>query len=176
MNPSLLNQNDQALAGVGVFCAAQGTRPMLLEVQALVSGTQLAVPRRLASGIDAARLYMIAAVLEKKIGLKLYNQDIFINVAGGIRVREHAADLAMAASIVSSFRNIPVAGATAMLGELGLAGEVRHVSWLPRRIAECAKMGFKRVIVPKAGLEKIPGAGIEIEGVETLSDALSKIF
>jgi DNA repair protein RadA/Sms len=175
-NPSLLNRNDEALSGVSVFCAAQGTRPMLLEVQALVSGTQLAIPRRLSSGIDAARLYMISAVLEKKIGLKLYNQDIFINVAGGIRVREHAADLAMAASIVSSLRNIPAKKGTAVMGEIGLAGEVRHISWLPRRIGECAKMGFERVIVPKAGLEKIPNAGIEIVGVDTLSDALSKIF
>ncbi len=175
-NPSLVNPKDESLSGISVFCAAQGTRPMLLEVQALVSATQLAIPRRLSSGIDAARLYMISAVLEKKIGLKLYNQDIFINVAGGIRVREYAADLAMAASIVSSLRNIPVKKGTALMGEIGLAGEVRHISWLPRRIGECAKMGFERVVVPKAGLEKIQNAGIEIVGVDTLSDALSKIF
>ena len=175
-DPSLLNHNDTALSGVSVFCAAQGTRPMLLEVQALVSATQLAVPRRLASGMDAARLYMISAVLEKKIGLKLYNQDIFINVAGGIRVREHAADLALAASIVSSLRNLPVREGTAVMGEIGLAGEVRHVSWMPRRIAECAKMGFRRVIVPRAALKALPGADIKIEGVDTLSEALSKIF
>ncbi len=176
LNPSLLNQNDAGLSGISVFCAAQGTRPMLLEIQALVSSTQLAIPRRLSAGMDAARLYMIAAVLEKKIGLKLYNQDIFINVAGGIRVREYAADLALAASIVSSLRNIPVRKGTALIGEVGLAGEVRHVSWLPRRISECAKLGFKRVVVPKAGLEKMPGNGIEVVGVETLSDALAKIF
>lgn len=176
LNPSLLNHNDEALSGVSVFCAAQGTRPMLLEIQALVSGTQLAIPRRLSSGMDAARLYMIAAVLEKKIGLKLYNQDIFVNVAGGIRVREYAADLALAASIVSSLRNIPVRRGTALIGEIGLAGEVRHVSWLPRRVGECAKLGFERVVVPRMGNPKIPDAGIEIIGVDTLSDALSKIF
>jgi DNA repair protein RadA/Sms len=175
-NPSLLNENDQALSGVSVFCAAQGTRPMLLEIQALVSNTQLALPRRLSSGMDVNRLYMIAAVLEKKIGLKLYNQDIFINVAGGIRVKEYASDLALAASIVSSLRNLPVARGTAVIGEVGLAGEVRHVSWLSRRIQECAKMGFKRVIVPRAGLEKgLPG-NISVVGVDTLSDALSKLF
>ena len=155
-NPSLINEADQALSGVSVFCAAQGTRPMLLEIQALVASTQLALPRRLSSGMDINRLYMIAAVLEKKIGLKLYNQDIFINVAGGIRVKEYASDLALAASIVSSLRNIPVPRGTAVIGEVGLAGEVRHVSWLSRRILECAKMGFERVIVPRAGLEKGP--------------------
>jgi DNA repair protein RadA/Sms len=168
-NPSLINESDQALSGVSVYCAAQGTRPMLLEIQALVASTQLAFPRRLSSGMDAARLYMIAAVLEKKIGLKLYNQDIFINVAGGIRVREYASDLALAASIVSSLRNLPLPRGTAVIGEVGLAGEVRHVSWLSRRIAEC-------VIVPRMGLEKgLPG-NIEVIHVETLSDALTKLF
>jgi DNA repair protein RadA/Sms len=175
-NPSLLNEAEQALSGVSVFCAAQGTRPMLLEIQALVSNTQLAIPRRLSSGMDINRLYMIAAVLEKKIGLKLYNQDIFINVAGGIRVKEYASDLALAASIVSSLRNLPVPRGTAVIGEVGLAGEVRHVSWLSRRILECAKMGFERVIVPRAGLEKgLPG-NISVIGVDTLSDALSRLF
>lgn len=175
-NPSLLNDNDQSLSGVSVFCAAQGTRPMLLEIQALVSNTQLAVPRRLSSGMDVNRLYMIAAVLEKKIGLKLYNQDIFINVAGGIRVREYASDLALAASIVSSLRNLPIPRGTAVIGEVGLAGEVRHVSWLSRRIQECAKMGFERVIVPRAGWEKGLSGNISVVGVDTLSDALSKLF
>ncbi len=175
-NPSLINESDQVLSGVSVFCAAQGTRPMLLEIQALVASTQLVLPRRMASGLDAARLYMIAAVLEKKIGLKLYNQDIFINVAGGIRVREYAADLALAASIVSSLRNMPLPRGTAVIGEVGLAGEVRHVSWLSRRIMECAKMGFSRVIVPRMGMEKgLPG-NIEVVCVETLSDALAKLF
>ncbi|MEI6100280.1 MAG: DNA repair protein RadA [Eubacteriales bacterium] len=175
-NPSLINEGDQALSGVSVFCAAQGTRPMLLEIQALVASTQLALPRRLASGMDAARLYMISAVLEKKIGLKLYNQDIFINVAGGIRIKEYASDLALAASIVSSLRNLPLLRGTAVIGEVGLAGEVRHVSWLPRRIAECAKMGFKRVIVPSMGLEKGLPQNITVIGVHTLSDALTKLF
>ena len=176
LNPSLLNEAGQELSGVSVFCSTQGTRPMLLEIQALVSNTQLAFPRRLSSGMDVNRLYMIAAVLEKKIGLKLYNQDIFINVAGGIRVKEYASDLALAASIVSSLRNLPVARGTAVIGEVGLAGEVRHVSWLSRRILECAKMGFERVIVPRSGLEKgLPG-NISVIGVDTLSDALSKIF
>lgn len=176
LNPSLFNENDQALSGVSVFCSTQGTRPMLLEIQALVANTQLALPRRLSSGMDVNRLYMIAAVLEKKIGLKLYNQDIFINVAGGIRIREYASDLALSASIVSSLRNLPVPRGTAVIGEVGLAGEVRHVSWLSRRILECAKMGFERVIVPRAGLEKgLPG-NISVIGVDTLSDALSKLF
>ena len=177
-DPSLLNEEEKSLPGVSVFAAAQGTRPMLLEMQALVSQTQLNIPRRICSGVDISRLYMIAAVLEKKIGLKLYNQDIFINIAGGLKVREHAADLAMAASIVSSLRNISVRPGTAVIGEIGLAGEVRHVSFLSRRISECVSRGFSRVIVPKSSIEKNMRNrnDIEIVGVKTLSDALSEIF
>ncbi len=176
LNPTLLEEYERSLPGVSVLCAAQGTRPMLLEMQALVSVTQLNIPRRICSGVDIARLYMIAAVLEKKIGLKLYNQDIFVNVAGGLRVREHAGDLAMAVSIVSSLRNLPVSGGTALIGEIGLAGEVRRVSFLSKRLSECESHGFKRVIVPKGSIEKGLKTDMEIIGVDTLSDALSKVF
>ena len=134
-NPTLLEEYEKSLPGVSVMCAAQGSRPMLIEMQALVSQTQLNIPRRICSGVDISRLYMIAAVLEKKIGLKLYNQDIFINIAGGLKVREYAVDLSMAVSIVSSLRNMPVSGGTALIGEIGLAGEVRRVSFLSKNAA-----------------------------------------
>ena len=175
-NPSLLGEFEQSLPGVSVFCAAQGTRPMLLEMQALCASTQLNIPRRMCSGVDMARLYMIAAVLEKKIGLKLYNQDIFINIAGGLRVREYAADLALAVSVVSSLRNLPVQAGTAVIGEIGLSGEVRHVSFLSKRLSECASRGFSRAIVPLNSLEKGMKPELEVIGVRTLSDALAKVF
>ena len=177
-NPTMLFEADfgQDLDGVSIFAATQGTRPMLLEIQALCSHTQLNIPRRLCSGIDANRLYMICAVLEKKIGLKLYNEDIFVNVAGGIKVREHAADLSMAISVVSSLRSLSVPRDTAFIGEIGLSGEIRHVAQLSKRISECAKMGVSRVFVPKQSIEKGMNAKIKIEGVSTLSDVLAKAF
>ncbi|MGI6152649.1 MAG: DNA repair protein RadA [Christensenellaceae bacterium] len=175
-NPSMLFETEKDLAGVSIFSATQGSRPMLLELQALCSHTQINIPRRLSSGIDLNRLYMIAAVLEKKIGLKLYTQDIFINVAGGIRVKEHASDLALASAIVSSFRNIPIARDTAFIGEVGLAGEIRHVAQLSRRVAECEKMGIKRVFVPKQGMDGAVSKGMQVIGVKTLFDVLEKLF
>ena len=120
---------------------------------------------------------MICAVLEKKIGLKLYNQDIFVNVAGGIKVSEYAADLAMAVSIVSSMRNLPVPRDTAFIGEIGLSGEIRHVAQLSKRVAECVKMGAKRVFVPSCSMEKNMGSKmLAVEGVVTLSDVFAKVF
>ncbi|MBC5649149.1 DNA repair protein RadA [Christensenella tenuis] len=177
-NPTMLFEGDfgQDMSGVSIFAATQGTRPMLLEIQALCAHTQLNIPRRLVSGIDQNRLYMVCAVLEKKIGLKLYQQDIFVNVAGGIKVREHAADLAMAISIVSSLRNLGVPRDTAFIGEVGLSGEIRHVAQLSKRIAECAKMGIERVFVPKNSLERGVDYKIRVEGVGTLSDVLAKVF
>ncbi|MEF9989373.1 MAG: DNA repair protein RadA [Christensenellaceae bacterium] len=175
-NPSMLSPYDLNLNGVAIFAATQGTRPMLLEIQSLCAHTQLTIPRRLCSGVDVNRLYMICAVLEKKIGLKLYSQDIFMNVAGGIKIQEHAADLALAVSIVSSFRNLPIGRDTAFIGEIGLSGEIRHVAQLSKRVAECAKMGIKRVFVPSYSMEKGMNSKIKTEGVSTLSDVLSKIF
>lgn len=177
-NPTMLFEGDfgQDMSGVSIFAATQGTRPMLLEIQALCAHTQLNIPRRLVSGIDQNRLYMVCAVLEKKIGLKLYQQDIFVNVAGGIKVREHAADLAMAISIVSSLRNLSVPRDTAFIGEVGLSGEIRHVAQLSKRVTECAKMGIKRVFVPKSSLDRSMDYKIRVEGIGTLSDVLTKVF
>ncbi len=177
-NPTMLFEGDFAddLSGVSIFAATQGTRPMLLEIQALCAHTQLNIPRRLCSGVDNNRLYMICAVLEKKIGLKLYNEDIFVNVAGGIKVKEYAADMAMAMSIVSSLRNLPIPRDTAFIGEIGLSGEIRHVSQLSRRVSECAKMGVKRVFVPRYSMEAGMDKNLKVEGVGTLSDVLAKAF
>ncbi len=176
-NPAMLFEGEVPgdLNGVCVFAATQGSRPMLLEVQALCAHTQINIPRRLCSGFDTNRLYMICAVLEKKIGLKLYTQDIFINVAGGIKVKEHAADMALAVAIVSSLRNIPVDRETAFIGEIGLAGEIRNVAQISRRVAECARLGIKRVFVPShCGAASV--SGLDIVRVNTLFDVLDKVF
>ncbi len=177
-DPAMLYEaeSEAGMNGVCIFAGTQGTRPMLLEVQALCSHTQINIPRRLCSGFDVNRLYMICAVLEKKIGLKLYTQDIFVNVAGGIKIREHAADLALAVAIVSSLRNAAVPRDTAFIGEIGLAGEVRHVAQLSKRLSECARMGVKRVYVPKRSLEKGADYGVEVIAAGTLFDVLGKVF
>ncbi len=176
-NPAMLYESEHAeLGGVCIFAGTQGTRPMLLEVQALCAHTQINIPRRLCSGFDVNRLYMICAVLEKKVGLKLYTQDIFVNVAGGIKIREHAADMALATAIVSSLRNLPVPRDAALIGEVGLSGEIRHVAQLGRRIAECERMGLKRVFVPRRSIEKGVKYNIDVVGVGTLFDVLEKLF
>ncbi|MDL2238373.1 DNA repair protein RadA [Christensenellaceae bacterium OttesenSCG-928-K19] len=177
-DPAMLYEGDNAqdLNGVCIFAGTQGTRPMLLEVQALCSHTQLNIPRRLCSGFDVNRLYMICAVLEKKIGLKLYTQDIFVNVAGGIKIREHAADLALAVAVVSSLRNMAVGREIAFIGEVGLAGEIRHVAQITKRLAECERMGIKRVFAPKRSIEKGMKYNMEVVGVNTLFDVLEKVF
>lgn len=171
-------RNDAApLDGITVFPATQGTRPMLLEIQALCARTQLNNPRRLATGIDVNRLYMLCAVLEKKIGLRLYEQDVFVNVTGGIRVREYASDLAVAVSIVSSLRSRPVPQNMAFIAEVGLSGELRPVAQMGKRLNECARMGIDEAVVPlgTAQREKVPD-GIKLIEAHTLFDAFERVL
>lgn len=176
-NPAMLTEGaSKDLNGVCVFAGTQGTRPMLLEVQALCAHTQLNIPRRLCSGFDVNRLYMICAVLEKKVGLKLYTQDIFVNVTGGIKISEHAADLALAVAVVSSLRNLAIPQDTVFIGEIGLAGEIRHVQQLQKRLSECARMGVTRAFVPQQSVERGTDYGLEVVGVKTLFDVLEKVF
>jgi DNA repair protein RadA/Sms len=151
----------------------EGTRPVLIELQALVSVSGLAMPRRQALGVDQARLSLLAAVLEKKVGLKLFDRDIFINVAGGIKVAEPAIDLGLVAGVVSSYFERPVDYEAVFLGEVGLAGEVRGVSRLDIRLKEAAKLGFKRAVLyqndnKSAGSE----ADLELVGVNSIADLL----
>ncbi len=146
-----LAQRPEGASGSVVSCSMQGTRPVLLEVQALLSHTVFGNPRRLAAGLDYNRLLIIVSVLEKRLGLRLGAQDIYVNVAGGLRTDDPALDLAVAAAIVSCLRDIPVAADTVVFGELGLAGEVRSVSNAGRRLRECEKFGFARVLQPAAG-------------------------
>ncbi|MBQ9942210.1 MAG: DNA repair protein RadA [Christensenellaceae bacterium] len=177
-NPSavMLSSRGKDLSGACVYCALEGTRPVLLEVEALVSETAFGTPRRMTTGADFNRTSLIIAVLEKKIGLKLYNQDVYVNVGGGMRLNEPALDLAIAASVVSSFRNKPVPQTTMFMGEIGLTGELRHVSQAAKRVSEARRMGFKKVVLPHSNLKGLSEEGIRLVGVKTLSDALMVMF
>lgn len=168
----LLSSKDKDSAGSAVVCILEGTRPLLVEVQALVASSGFNMPRRQTSGIDYNRVALLIAVLEKKLGYVLSNEDIFINVVGGIKIEEPSADLAVAVAIASSFKNRPVKENTAIIGEVGLAGEVRSVSQLERRVHEAAKLGFLRVIVPKQSMSDINDSSIEIVAVKNVSQAV----
>jgi DNA repair protein RadA/Sms len=161
-------------AGSAIAVTMEGTRPILVEVQALTSATAFAQPRRTANGVDFNRLLLITAVLSKRARVRLADQDVFVNVVGGLEVEEPAADLAIAAAIASSVRNRPVAADLALVGEVGLSGELRSVGQLPRRLNEAAKLGFTRVLVPKTVARKLehPPAGLAVLGARTLREAL----
>ena len=160
-------------AGSTIAVTLEGTRPLLVEIQALASTTSFGLPRRTANGVDFNRLLLLAAVLTKRVGLRLSNQDIFVNVVGGLKINEPAADLAVATAIASSFKNTPVAADLAIVGEIGLSGELRAVGQLSKRLNEAAKLGFKRCLVPKSfRRQEIASDGIEVVGVRSLREAL----
>lgn len=160
-------------AGSTIAVTLEGTRPLLVEIQALTSTTSFGLPRRTANGVDFNRLLLLVAVLSKRVGLRLSNQDVFVNVVGGLRVNEPAADLPVAVAIASSFRNKPVASDLAILGEVGLSGELRSVSQLEKRVGEAAKLGFQRCLVPRAPRRrKLAVQGIELVEARTLAHAL----
>jgi DNA repair protein RadA/Sms len=161
-------------AGSVILCAMEGTRPMLVEVQALVSPTSFGTPRRMALGIDANRMSLLLAVLEKRVGLDLLGDDVFVSVAGGLDVTEPAADLGIAAAVASSFRNRPLPAGTVVFGEVGLGGEVRAAGQAPLRIREAAQMGFTRCILPARNVNS-DTEGITLVGVKTLEEALERL-
>ncbi len=173
---ALLSERAHDASGSVVMCAMEGSRPLLTDVQALVSTTVFGNPRRMASGVDQGRLALLLAVLEKRVGLRMYDQDVYINIAGGMSLTEPAADLALCAAIASSYRNKPIGGSWSVMGEVGLAGEVRAISQAERRIAECARMGFDHLILPKYNLRnlRIPD-GIQVLGVETVAQAVAAL-
>ena len=173
LNPSaaFLSERAQAAPGSTVVCAIEGSRPLLVEVQALVSPTHFGMPRRTASGVDYNRLLLLLAVLERRAGLQLASQDVYASIAGGISVEEPAADLGIAVAVASSLRDRPVDPQTIVLGEVGLAGEVRTVPQLGKRLAEAARLGFVRAVVPRAAAVDAP-PGLEVVVVSDLSSAL----
>ena len=173
---ALLSERAHNASGSVIMCAIEGSRPLLTDVQALVSTTVFGNPRRMASGIEQGRLALLLAVLEKRSGLRLYDKDVYINIAGGMSLTEPAADLALCGAIASSYRNRPAEGNWAVMGEVGLAGEVRAVSQAERRIMECMRLGFDRIILPKSNLRNLNAPkGVELVGVETVSQAIGAL-
>lgn len=177
LNPSQLFLRDKTgdRSGSCITAAVEGTRSILTEIQALVTGSGLANPRRTAIGLDPSRLSLIIAVIEKMGGLKFYDQDVYASVTGGLKLHEPACDLAVLLSLVSSFRNRPIPGHLLALGEIGLSGEIRPVSYLDKRIQEASKMGYKTVVIPKANKMDLK-TSIEILSVDNVNAVLDLFF
>jgi DNA repair protein RadA/Sms len=175
LNPSLafLAERPKAAPGSVIAACMEGTRPLLVEVQALLSTSTLAQPRRVVTGPDFNRVNMILAVLEKRVGLRLGNQDAYINIAGGLRLQEPAMDLAIALALTSSLKNQPLKANMAVMGEIGLAGEVRPVSYPEKRIQEAIKLGLTSVLAPKGTAAKIKAPKIEVLEAGTLIELLN---
>lgn len=175
MNPSemFLEERSQGSAGSTVVASMEGTRPVLVEIQALIAPSSFGNPRRMATGVDHNRVSLLMAVLEKRVGMMLQNQDAYVKVAGGMKLDEPAIDLAIAVSIASSFRDHPTRPDDIFIGEVGLTGEVRRVSRIEQRVQEAAKLGFKRVICSEKNLSGWSApSSIEVIGVNTVQEAL----
>ncbi len=178
-NPSeeLLSHRSKGASGSTVFCGMEGSRPLLCDVQALTSPTFYGTPRRAVNGADSGRVAMLLAVLEKRASQRTYNQDVYINVAGGLELSEPAADLALCVAVSSSLRDKAVGAEIAVMGEVGLAGEVRTIPQCERRVSECARLGFTTIVAPRANTRRIQAPkGVKIIGVDTVAQALSVIF
>ena len=174
-NPSalFLSQHGSDVPGTCVMVTQEGTRPLLVEIQALVDTAHAPNPRRLSVGLEQNRLALLLAVLHRHAGIAVFDQDVFVNAVGGVRIDEPAADLPVLLAIVSSLRNQPLPGKLVAFGEIGLAGEIRPVQRGQERLREAAKLGFTRAIVPRANLPKTPIDGMETIGVERVSDAVA---
>ena len=177
-NPSaiFLSHHPEPVAGSAVMIAREGSRPMLIEVQALTDEAQGMNPRRVAVGLDSNRLALLLAVLHRHGGVSSAGRDVFLNVVGGVRISETGADLPAVLAVVSSVRDQPLTGKVVCFGEIGLAGEVRPVPYGEERLREASKHGFERAIVPTANVPRRPIEGLEVIGVERLSDALRGAF
>ena len=171
-----MGDRTNTVAGNIISASMEGTRAILLEIQALVTRTNFGFPRRMVSGYDLNRVIIIIAVLEKRMGLPLDSQDIFVNVAGGIKIKETSADLAIACAIASANRGFVCPADTIVFGEIGLSGEVRPISQVKERLAEAEKLGFKKAIVPKRNLKNLEYKGlIKIIGVDNVHSAIESI-
>ncbi len=178
-NPSavFLSERSYGASGSMVTATLEGTRPILVEAQALVTPTSYGVPQRSATGFDYKRLQMLLAVLEKRLGLRLGQHDVFVNIAGGVRVDDTGVDLAVAGAIVSSLRDIPADSKTVAVGEIGLGGEIRTIAQVDARIAEALKLGFTSIIIPKTNLRRATlRDGIDVRGVATVSEAIDSMI
>lgn len=171
---TLLSQRLKGTSGSCVLCGLEGSRPILVDLQALVTQTYYAVPRRTVGGMENSRVILLLAVMEKRAGLKMYNQDVYINVAGGMSLSEPAADLALCMAVASSYTDIPIPAEWAVMGEVGLSGEVRGISQLDRRVAECQRMGFTHILCPKDSARRCRAPeGVTVHGVDTVAQAMA---
>ena len=179
-NPSamfLAERPAEQIAGSAVTCCLEGTRPILIELQALVTPTNLGTSRRMTKGVDANRISLLIAVLEKVVGLFMQAQDVFVNVVGGVKIDEPSVDLGLALAMASSFKNIPLNYRTVVFGEVGLSGEIRTVPFAEQRLREAEKLGFTRCILPRHSQKRLPSTcSLETIGVSSVSDAIEVIF
>ncbi|MFH2055669.1 MAG: magnesium chelatase domain-containing protein, partial [bacterium] len=171
-NPSewFLEEYPAEVPGRVVVTAVEGQRPILLELQALVSRTNFGYPQRVSSGFDLRRLNLLLAILEKRQRLELGQQDVFINLVGGLRLEDPALDLGLAAAVISSLEDVPIKEKLVVIGELGLSGEVRAVSYVEHRVAEAKKLGFTEIILPKRNRSGLKLDGVKLHGIERLAD------
>ncbi len=178
-NPSevFLSERSYGTSGATIVATMEGTRPILIEVQALVTTSNYGMPQRTATGFDLRRLSMLLAVLEKRVGVNVGVHDVFVNIAGGIRIEEPAADLGIATSIVSSLRDVPVDSQAVAIGEIGLGGEIRTIAHCERRVQEAAKLGFKKIIIPKNNMKHFKSTKeiIVVVGVENITQAIQEL-
>jgi len=176
-NPSalFLSERDLGSPGTAVFAGIEGTRPILVEMQALVAPTSLGTPRRAVVGWDPSRLAMVLAVLEAHCGIRLSGHDVYLNVAGGLRIQEPAADLAAAAALVSSLANAPLPADAVYFGEVSLSGAVRPVAQAAARLKEAAKLGFARAVIPQGAANESGGEGLALNGVQSLAELAAEI-
>lgn len=179
-NPSelLLTRNNDGLSGIAIAAMIEGVRPFLIEVQALVSSAAYGTPQRSATGFDIRRMNMLLAVLEKRAGFKLMQKDVFLNIAGGLRVSDPAVDLAVLVAVLSSNLDMTIDGTICVTGEVGLSGEIRPVNRVEQRIAEAQKLGFKKILIPEFNREKLAKTNwkIEVVGVKRVEDAFRILF
>jgi DNA repair protein RadA/Sms len=177
-NPSeiFLSERSKNTSGSAVVCSLEGTRPLLVEIQALVAPTAFGLPQRNTTGFNHRRLAMLLAVLERRAGLNLGMHDVFVNIAGGLKIEEPAIDLGVACAIASAFKNKPCDEHAVILGEVGLGGEVRAVSQSGKRINEARKLGFTRVIGPAKGFDPEDNKGIATVPVRSVSDAITAVL
>ncbi len=178
-NPSqmFLQERPHNVAGSVVTACMEGTRPLLVEIQALVSETKYGTGRRMTQGVDQNRVALLMAMLEKRLGLQMLGDDVFVNIAGGLEVDEPAVDLGVVAAITSSFKNIPIDAHTTVFGEVGLTGEVRGTTQAAVRAREAQALGFKKIVMPgsnKSGLERL--LGVDVVGVKSVEEALAELF
>lgn len=178
-NPSslfLMHHSQDAVAGAVVIPTLEGSRPLLVEVQALVCPSGFGVPRRVTTGLDHNRVALIMAVLEKRLGFMMGSCDAYVNAVGGVRITEPAADLGIALALASSFKDVPVDCRTAVVGEVGLTGEIRPVTEVEKRVREAEQLGFARCLVPATDLVLVQSSELEVVGVETLAGALELVL